>query len=381
MNPATGGVCKAVRTIILGLSKYNIDNEVISLDDPDADYLKSETFKIHAVGKGTGAWQYNNYLLKWLQVNLIHFDIVIVHGLWLYPGYAVRKMVVSLKKNGNLFPKLFVMPHGMLDPYFQVATGRKIKAIRNWIFWKLIERHLIAEADGILFTCEMEKTLARETFKAYYPKQELVVGLGIKNPPLFTQNMKEEFFSKTKLASGHKYLLYLGRIDVKKGIDLLIEAYLNLEKSNSNMPALVVAGPGIESKFGQRMKQMASISSNIYFPGMLMGNAKWGAFYGCDAFVLPSHQENFGIAVVEAMACGKVVLISNQINIWKEIEKFGGSIICKDTKDDIEKMLDYWIKLSSEKKQAMSVSAHNCFNHTFKIDAVSKQLSDAICQL
>ena len=96
MNPATGGVCKAVSTIILGLSKYNIDNEVISLDDPDADYLKSETFKIHAVGKGSGAWQYNNYLLKWLQVNLKNFDIVIVHGLWLYPGYAFIKMVFYL---------------------------------------------------------------------------------------------------------------------------------------------------------------------------------------------------------------------------------------------------------------------------------------------
>ena len=379
MDPASGGVCKAVRTIISGLSNFKMYNEVVSLDAPDADYFKNDIFPIHAVGEGKGAWKYNSNLLKWLNENLINFDIVIVHGLWLYPGFAVRKVMVSLKEKGKKLPKLFVMPHGMLDPYFQVASGRKIKAFRNWVFWKFIEKHLIAEADGILFTCEMEKTLARNTFSHYYPKKELVVGLGIKNPPLFTLNMQDDFFSKTKLAQGEGYFLYLGRIDVKKGIDLLIKAYLNLEKLNTIMPALVVAGPGLETKFGQQMKQMASISSRIHFTGMLTGDAKWGAYYGCDAFVLPSHQENFGIAVVEAMACGKAVLISNQINIWKEIEKFGASVVCKDTKDDTEKMLDYWIKLSSEKKHAMSLSAKYCFNQSFETDTVTKQLSDAIC--
>ena len=378
MNPEMGGVCAAVRTIITGLSKFEISSEVVSLDAVGADYIKEDEFKIHAAGEGIGAWKYSSNLSIWLKKNLKEFDVVIVHGLWLYPGYAVRKEIENLKNSCNKFPKLFVMPHGMLDPYFQIASGRKIKAVRNWIFWKAIEKKLIATADGLLFTCEMEKSLAKETFIPYNPKKELVVGLGIKDPPEFTQAMEEAFFKKTGLAKGYPYLLYLSRLNEKKGIDLLIRAYLKIEKTNINMPALVIAGPGLETSFGEKIKQLASKSVNIHFTGMLTGDVKWGAFYGCEAFVLPSHQENFGIAVIEAMACGKVVLISNQINIWKEIQQYGGSIICDDTIEETVKMLFCWRGFSLEKKQAMSLSAKKCFNHFFTIDTVSKNLIDAI---
>ena len=378
MNPEMGGVCAAVRTMIIGLTKYDISNEVVSLDAEGTKYLKEDTFKIHATGLGKGPWKYSNNLSLWLKKHLTLFDIVIVHGLWLYPGYAVRRTIGNLKSDGKNFPKLFVMPHGMLDPYFQVAAGRKIKALRNWVFWKIIEKKLIATADGLLFTCEMEKSLARGTFKPYNPKKELVIGLGIKDPPEYTQEMVEVFFKKISFAKGSPYLLYLSRLDEKKGIDLLIKAYLNMENANIKLPALVIAGPGLETNYGEKMQQLASKSANIYFTGMLTGDVKWGAFYGCEAFVLPSHQENFGIAVIEAMACGKVVLISNQINIWREIQQYGGSVICEDTIEETEKMLSYWGKISAEKKQIMSLSAKKCFNSYFTIDTVSKKLLDAI---
>ena len=92
----------------------------------------------------------------------------------------------------------------------------------------------------------------------------------------------------------------------------------------------MIAGPGLDTAFGREMRQLAESlcpqpstltpQPAVFFPDMLTGDAKWGALYGCEAFVLPSHQENFGIAVVEALACGKPVLISNQVNIWREIE-------------------------------------------------------------
>jgi hypothetical protein len=72
---------------------------------------------------------------------------------------------------------------------------------------------------------------------------------------------------------------------------------------------------------------------------MLSGAAKWGALYGCEAFVLPSHQENFGIAVVEALACGKPVLISDQVNIWREIVEDGAGLVEGDAEEGVEKLL------------------------------------------
>src|SRR5690606_20120454 len=101
---------------------------------------------------------------------------------------------------------------------------------------------------------------------------------------------------------------------------------VNLDDLNPNLsiPAIVLVGRGIETDYGKKLMRIidedSSLKNNIYLPGMLTGDEKWGDFYNSEAFVLPSHQENFGIAVVESLACKKPVLISNQINIWKEIK-------------------------------------------------------------
>ena len=108
--------------------------------------------------------------MPWLLSNLRRFDTVIVHGLWFYHTYAVFKVLKNIKKHKDKklnVPKMFVMPHGMLDPYFQKTPGRKLKALHNWLYWKLIEGRILNEADGILFTCEKELNLAKETFSPY----------------------------------------------------------------------------------------------------------------------------------------------------------------------------------------------------------------------
>jgi glycosyltransferase involved in cell wall biosynthesis len=266
----------------------------------------------------------------------------------------------------------------MLDPYFQTAPGRKIKAIRNWVFWKLVERKIIHDASGLLFTCEMEKILARRTFKPYQPKTELVVGLGVDAPPMYTTAMSDVFTSKSGLEKNRPYLLYISRIHEKKGIDLLVTSYLNLEQEKIPLPALVIAGPGRETAYGEKIQLIASKSQNIVFTGMLAGAAKWGAFYGCQAFILPSHQENFGIAVVEAMTCGKPVLISNQINIWKEIIDFGAGLVAQDTEAGCRELLEKWMALLPEEKEQMGECAKLCYQKKFSIHAASQHLLQAV---
>src|SRR5215213_10142664 len=91
MDPKMGGVCKAVRMIINGLNKLGIYNEVVSLDSPDASYLLLESFPIHALGPGRTSWCYSKKLILWLNNNYSRFDVIILHGLWLYNGYAVKR--------------------------------------------------------------------------------------------------------------------------------------------------------------------------------------------------------------------------------------------------------------------------------------------------
>jgi glycosyltransferase involved in cell wall biosynthesis len=380
MNPETGGVCEAVRVCANGLEDLGVHNEVISVDEEL--FNKTDKFIQHTLGPAKNAWYYSKNLLPWLTNNITRFDAVIVHGLWLYHGYAVYKTLSSLKIS-EAKPKLFVMPHGMLDPYFQRARGRRIKAIRNVIYWGLIERKLINTADKILFTCETELILARVPFWPYKPKSETIVGLGVIAPPAYNVNMAQTFKSHLPQLNGSAYLLFLSRIHQKKGVDLLVDAYRKIAEEllgsahnnhNISLPKLVIAGPGLDSAYGQQVQQMVSASpflkDRVHFPGMLTGEAKWGAFYGCEAFILPSHQENFGIAVVEALTCRKPVLISNQVNIWRELQEAGGALVADDTNTGTYKMLTDWHNLSLAEKDAMSSKARRCYEQHFEISTV-----------
>jgi len=107
----------------------------------------------------------------------------------------------------------------------------------------------------------------------------------------------------------------------------------------------------------------------------LSGDAKWGAFYGCEAFILPSHQENFGIAVVEALACGKPVLISNQVNIWREIESAGGGIVAEDSLAGTRELLKRWKDVSGN---ALGFKARQAFEKNFSIDRAAQRMMSVI---
>lgn len=378
MDPSYGGPCQGIRNIVPSLEKLGIHNEVVSLDDPSAAFLGTDSFPVYALGPSKGPWKYSAKLVPWLSENLSRFDVVIIHGLWLYYSFATSKAVRNFRGAAKQ-PRLFVMPHGMLDPYFQKASDRKLKAIRNWMYWKLVESNVINKADGVFFTCEAELLLAREPFTPYQPKSEINIGYGIQPPPVYTSQMKEAFLKKCPEVKDKPYLLFLSRIHEKKGVDLLIKAYTKI--AGEGTPKLVIAGPGLESQYGRDLQALVSQSEakdSIFFPGMLSGEAKWGAFYGCEAFILPSHQENFGIAVVEALACGKPVLISNQVNIWREIEVAGGGMVADNTLLGTTQLLGRWESLSRDAKLAMSLQARNAYEKNFAIEPAARRIVEAI---
>ena len=376
MDPASGGPCQGIRNLAPELEKLGVSNEVVCLDDPASGFFAQDRFPIHALGRSTGRWCYHARLIPWLSKNLPRFDSVIVHGLWLFPSHAVRKATRHLR---DPIPRICVMPHGMLDPYFQRERSRRSKALRNWIYWKLIESKVVNEADALLFTCEQELRLAREPFRPYRPKREINVGYGIAEPPAATPALREAFLAKCTGLGDRPYFLFLSRIHEKKGVDLLIRAY-GSEPAGPTPPALVIAGP-LDSDFARAMQKLADElcpRGTVFWPGMLSGDAKWGAFYGCDAFVLPSHQENFGIAVAEALACGKPVLISNQVNIWREIEEAGAGLVAADSEEGVRTMLQRWRNLSAAEREMMEKQARACHESHFAIRPAAARLASTL---
>jgi glycosyltransferase involved in cell wall biosynthesis len=377
MNPQTGGPCQTIRNFAPSFIGQGNALEVVCLDDPASGYLSGDSFPIHALGQGRGSWNYHPALLPWLDAHLPEFDAVILNGLWQYQGYALWKASKKMEA-----PPYYIFPHGMLDPWFQKISVRPLKALRNWIVWKTIQHRIVHDAAGLLFTCEEEQRLARRPFRPYQPQKEAVVGLGVPEPPEFHARMTKAFAEKCSGLNGEKYFLFLGRIHPKKGVDLLIKAYSALSDSTadampSSIPKLVIAGPDLETAYGREMQKLAAETcppNSVFWPGMVTGDAKWGALYGCEAFVLTSHQENFGIAVVEALACGRPVLISNQINIWREIEADMAGLVRDDTLPGAEELFRQWKSFSPDDMATMKTAARTCYENHFGVARAARRL-------
>jgi glycosyltransferase involved in cell wall biosynthesis len=142
----------------------------------------------------------------------------------------------------------------------------------------------------------------------------------------------------------------------------------------------VLAGPD-PTQWIPAQKALAAelgIGERISWPGLLRGEMKWGAFYAAEAFVLPSHQENFGIAVVEALGCGLPVLISNKINIWRDIAAAEAGLVDADTEAGTRKVLELWLSMDGAARQRMSDNARALFARQFTVSAMAQGLIGAI---
>ena len=379
MDPASGGPCQGIRNSIPALKELGVTTEVVCLDSTDASFLGSDGFRITALGPGKTPYGYTAALKPWLEQHLGDYDYAIIHGLWLYTSFGTYHTWKQLKDAGKQVPKLFVMPHGMLDPYFQKAPERRFKAMRNRVFWQLLEKQVINGVDGVLFTCEQELLLARTTFPGYHPKAELNVGYGIQEPPKKNTIHQQAFLELCPQAATQPYWLFLSRIHQKKGVDLLIQAYRSHYRQNPHIPILVIAGPGLETPYGAHLKNLAE-GLPIYFTGMLQGDAKWGALYGADWFILPSHQENFGIAVVEALACSTPVAISKPVNIWREISDARAGLVFTDDLEGVTSGLEHLLVLEDRLKQEYAHSARELYQTRYRVAEAAAYLKQILQQ-
>jgi glycosyltransferase involved in cell wall biosynthesis len=184
---------------------------------------------------------------------------------------------------------------------------------------------------------------------------------------------KAAFLKAWPQVSGKAYLLFLGRIHPKKGCDLLIEAFANVEIPNLE---LVMAGPD-ESGWGAELRSRAErlgIAERITWTGMLRGDVKWGAFFGAEAFALPSHQENFGIAVADALACGVIPLISDKVNIASDVVADGAGLMDADTVEGTMRLLSRFNRLTAEERSAMREKALECYQRRYALNNAAQAI-------
>lgn len=341
--------------------------DVLSTDPPHADYLRDIKANVHAMGPG-GAYGYSFRFDYWLKIHANDYDLIIVNGLWQYPSFAIWLACQSWLK------KYVVIPHGMLDPWFNRAP---IKYLKKFIYWQLIERQVIRDADLVLFTAQEEFKRARLSFRPYRAKKEAVVPMGVAAPQLKDGTEINLFYAAFPQLVNKRFLLFLGRIHEKKGIDLLLSAFATVAAADKNL-FLVIAGPSADN-YGKRLQNRfkakhRALKDKVVWTGMLTDQLKNGALRAADVLVLPSHQENFAYSVVESLSFGTPVLISNRVNIWREIEAFGAGLVEPDTGDGITSLLKRWLALEKRQRDLMHERALSCFKEKFEITSSLKQL-------
>ena len=370
VDPRAGGPREGVYQRGVFLEKMGHSVSIVTLDDPGEEFLADIPLTVHALGPSYGSYRYNTRLVPWLRAHAHEYDSVIINGIWQYPSFAAWRV---LHKAGIPY---YVFVHGMLDPWFK--EDYQLKHMKKWLYWPWAEYRVLRDARAVLFTSEEERRLARRSFWLYQAN-EVVVPYGTSSPPPDANRCRERFLASFPDLRGRRILLFFGRIHEKKGCDLLIEAFAKLAPAEPNLH-LVIAGPG-RTQLVDGLKDLArrrQVADRISWPGMLQGDMKWGAFYCAEAFVLPSHQENFGIAVAEALGCGLPVLISEKVNIWREVASDNAGLTDSDTEAGAESLLRRWLAMSAEARAEMRTSASRSFDKRFKVDAMAHGLLDVI---
>ena len=357
--------------------KQRIQFNIASLDPPNSEFLKTFPMPINALGVTPGAddkrnpfsrhYNYSPRMIPWLRQNVRNYDVLLVHGLWNYATYAASRVLP-----GSGMP-YFVFTHGMMDPWFREAYP--LKHMAKQAFWLFNEGPLMARARSVLFTAEDEKVLARGVFAGHNRYTETVVGYGTNEPPAATPDDVEAFKAACPAVGDRPYLLFLSRIHQKKGCDLLVDAFAAVAGRRPELQ-LVIAGPdqvGWVAKLRAQAEALG-VGDRVHFPGALFKGAKWGAIRGAEVFVLPSHQENFGIVVAEAMACSVPVLTTHKVNIWREVEESGGGMAEADTQAGTLRLLTRWLDLTDDEKAAMRVAARGGYDTHFRMEVASASL-------
>jgi glycosyltransferase involved in cell wall biosynthesis len=363
VGPARGGPSILVRTLARALSQTGMDVHVATTDDNGPDRLQVP-LGVSQAEDGATFWyfpcqtrfySFSWPLTRWLARHVHEFDLVHIHALFSYAA-----LPAALLAHRASVPYI-VRPLGTLNRW-------GIRNRRPWLkrlSFRLLESRILAHAAGIHYTCEQELVEAGQ--------------LGVSARPIIIPNAVElpVGHASQPSARASQSILFLSRIDRKKGLDLLLEAFARVRR---HFPAatLVLAGSG-DPELVTSLKAAAArlqIADGVVWAGFLSGEAKWSALTNAGVFVLPSYSENFGIALVEALACGCPVVLSDQVGIHREISRAEAGLV---TPCRVEELAAAILNVLTDAglRRRMSENGMRLAKQQFSLEAVSRQLVTA----
>lgn len=280
-----------------------------SVDDEWRAGVMVEAFRLDRPHFWATSWP----MRRRLRMVIPQADVVHIHSLYLFHDWVAGRLCRRLCK------PYIVRPHGTLDP-FLYRRHRWRKAVFDGLFQNEVLRH----AAGLHYTAAEEWELARPY--ARNPRG-WVVPIGIDLEPYDKLPPPSALRERYPQIGDRKVVLFFGRLSFKKGVDTTIDAFTSVARDRDDV-FLVFAGPdGGLRKMAERRVAEAGVGQRVLFTGMVTGEDKRIVLGGSDVFMLPSQSENFGIAVVEAAACGIPVVISDRINVWHDFHDADAGLV------------------------------------------------------
>lgn len=305
------------------------------------------------------AWQYSPKLAAALEAAIPEADVVHLHGLYFHHDLVTGKLC---RRHGVPY---VLRPYGTLDPWIWRRSRWKKRVMEIWF-----QNRVLREAAALHFTAAEEAERARPYAQG---APEVVVPLGL-DPAEFDAPPPAAAFREAHPETAEKrVLLFLSRIHEKKGLDLLLPAFQRVLQSHGDLH-LVVAGPDEGAEAGARqLATRLGIAEQVSFPGVLGDREKLAALAACSLFVLTSYQENFGLSVAEALGMGRPVLISDRVNIWRELKEDGAAFVVPCETGAIAAALQEALS-DPTRLETMGRAARRCLETRFRRDVMADSL-------
>ncbi len=365
-----GGSVKGIHDLCRMLAKKGHQVSVFTTNSDRKKKLDVSLGKIHHIDgievtyypvKFFKNYYYSPSLSKALKIHLKGFDLAHIHSVFLYPAYAASYWCKKMN-----IPYL-INPFGALDPDMINFKSSFLKRF----YIKLIESYNIKGAAAIHLASEYEK---KRFLSLGFDLPAVVVPRGIflkEYDKVLAGKSLQIIYPRLK---GKKIILFLGRIHPKKGLQKLGLAFKEIIKQEEDV-YLIVAGDG-QKEYVKKIKlfyEKLGLSKKTIFTGMLLGKDKLSAFYSSDIFVLPSYGENFGIAVLEAMACKRPVIISNKVGLYPDVDEYTAGVVIDNKVMDIKRAMQDIIN-NRKLKGEMAQKGKNLAQDKFNIGKVTNRM-------
>jgi len=344
LDDTYGGPAKSVPYMCKYLNDIDVDTEMLSIKYNENEHnsivskykLHWQSFKYNLVKKSRYSKDLKNYLDNHLKKE--NNIILHTHNSWNYIPYIAYKM--SVKHN---VPLIMAIRSSLYE--WSLQQNR----LQKQIAWVLFQKNALKHATCIHITESKELDAVRK--------------LGIKTPVALVpngvefdefKNLKNKIESKKSLGLNidKKYILFISRLHPKKGLEYLVNGWIKLAQDFKEWDLLIV-GPEYDKQYVEEIKiniRNNNLEERVVFKGMLKDQSRVDAFGASDLFVLPSHTENFGIAIAEAMVA-KLPVITTHGTPWREIE---------------EKDAGWWVELNQENIDNALEEALGCSDEELK---------------